>query len=128
MPLTFSELRDLAVKHGFPDPDTAAAVAMAESSGDPHAEGDRDPAIGPSRGLWQININRKAHPEYATANLFDPDVNAQAAFAVSSGGTNWKPWSTFNSGAYKKYMPAPAGPSVVGDDGQDFFDDEESDA
>jgi hypothetical protein len=127
MKLSLSELRDLAERHGFPDPDTAAAVAMAESAGDAKAVGDLH--LGISHGLWQINL--RAHPEYAHADLFDPDTNARAAFSISQGGTNWRPWSTFNSNAYKAYMPGPMpepAPTKDNVSGEDFFDDEESDA
>lgn len=78
----------------------AVAVALAESGGNPnaHALTSRED----SRGLWQINI--RAHPEYASAQLYDPKVNAQAAHTiwVKSG---WGPWSTHNSGAYLLHMP-----------------------
>ena len=110
--LTFRELRDLAERHGFPDPDLAAAVAMAESGGRPDAKGDLD--LGVSLGLWQINL--RAHPQWLHHEdaLLDPDFNAQAAFQVSDGGTNWKPWTTYRTGAFKKYMPtAPTDPAPV---------------
>ena len=103
---TFSQIRDLAASTGFSDPDTAAAIAMAESSGNPDAVGDLSitPPYG-SVGLWQINV--KAHPQYDPQSLHDPNYNAQAALAVSSGGTNFRPWTTYNTGAYLKYMPPP---------------------
>lgn len=108
--LSYQDLFNLAVAHGFPDPDTAAAVAMAESGGNPNARGDV--TIGGSLGLWQVYLS--AHQEYAVAPdpdgtlgtnaLYDPDTNADAAFKISSGGTVWTPWSTYNSGAYKQYL------------------------
>lgn len=74
--------------------DIASAVALAESSGNPNA-------ISPTQdyGLWQIN--RAAHPTQFTLN---PLANARAAVAISSNGTNWTPWVTFNSGAYRKFL------------------------
>jgi Lysozyme like domain len=108
--LTLAQLRELAARHGFPDPDLAAAIAMAESGlrgtkplvADAYAHGDV--TRGHSIGLWQINL--RAHPEFNAVSLFDPDYNARAAFAVSRGGTNWTPWSTFNQGLYKPFMPS----------------------
>jgi hypothetical protein len=100
--LTLAQLRELAVRHNFVDPDRAAAIAKAESNGDPAAVGDLQ--LGVSHGLWQINL--RWHPEYKGVNLFDPDENARAAYEISRGGTYWKPWSTFNSGASDRYMPA----------------------
>lgn len=109
--LTLAQLRDLAVAHNFPEPDLAAAVAMAESEGNPGARGDL--TVGISLGLWQVNL--RWHPEWrdetdldgskGTHKLYDPDTNAAAALAISHGGTYWKPWSTYNSGAYKRFMP-----------------------
>ena len=44
-----------------------------------------------SRGLWQINVN--AHPQYKTVDLYDPKINAQAAYAVyKEAGYSFKPW------------------------------------
>lgn len=119
--LTLEELRELAREEGFADPDTAAAIAMAESSGDPWARGDpHTPSecstAGPSTsfGLWQINL--PAHPEYRpnAIRLLEPRYNAQAALAISRGGTSWQPWSTYHPGAhgepaaYLAWMPGGA--------------------
>lgn len=110
--LSFVELRELALRHGFPDPDTAAAIAMAESGGRPDATGDL--TLGISLGLWQINL--RAHPEWKgrEKELLEPDTNADAAYTISSGGTNWKPWTTYHTGAYLKFMPQPV--PVAGDE------------
>lgn len=112
--MTIDQLRYLAKLTGFPDPDTAAAVAMAESGGDPSATNDTrgrtdlPPHTQPeySLGLWQINV--LAHPQFAPDRLSEAGYNAYAALAVSSGGTNFSPWSTFNDGSYKQHMPAAA--------------------
>jgi hypothetical protein len=71
----------------------AAEVAMAESGGRQNAtnvntNGSTD------EGYWQIN--NAAHPGMAT---YDPLANAQAAVSISSDGTNWTPWMTYDSGA-----------------------------
>jgi hypothetical protein len=57
---------------------------------------DLPPGTKPERsiGLWQINVASDASPQLASWNLTDPDVNAQAAFKISSSGVNWQPWST----------------------------------
>lgn len=99
--LTIDELRALAAGAGFPDPIIAAAVAMAESAGDPGVIGDVD--LGISIGLWQINT--KAHPDLTAAgDLKDPVYNAKAALAVSKGGTTWQPWTTYRTGAYRAFL------------------------
>lgn len=118
--MNLPELRALSVATGFPDPDLAAAIAMAESGGDPCARGDphQDPDcttrgdVATSFGLWQIHV--PAHPEYESADLFDPATNARAAFAISKGGRDWSPWSTFASGAYQAYYSPPGGGGAAG--------------
>lgn len=106
MALTLQELRALALRVGFPpgSVDTAAAIAMAESGGNPDAVGDL--TLGTSMGLWQINL--AAHPAMASWTLTDPVVNATAALWISAGGTNFRPWSTFTVAPYPylRYLPA----------------------
>jgi hypothetical protein len=74
--LGIPELKQLASNAGFSgdDLDTAVAIALAESGGDPEAynpetEAGTAPGRG-SYGLWQIY--QTAHPEYDSATLFDP--------------------------------------------------------
>jgi LysM repeat protein len=68
----------------------AAEIAMAESGG-------RQFAHSPTNdfGYWQINGGHG--PAMAT---YDPLGNAKAAIAISSNGSNWRPWTTYTSGAY----------------------------
>ena len=81
---------------------TAAAIASAESGQGTNLVNPNDP--GGSYGWWQIN--GAAHPQYNTGLLTsDPNYNAQAAIAVSNNGTNWTPWTTYQTGAYKAYLP-----------------------
>lgn len=107
---TFNDLLVLAKDAGFPPGDdiTAAAIALAESGGDPNAYNPEmaagaAPGMG-SYGLWQIY--RTAHPEFAIENLNDPRTNASAAFTTyQEAGQSFGPWSTFKSGAYMAYVP-----------------------
>lgn len=83
------------------DLNIAAAIAMAESSGNTAALGD--PTLGVSVGLWQINL--RWHPEYTQAELLDPQTNANAAFKTyAQAGNKFTPWATFNSGAFQRYL------------------------
>jgi hypothetical protein len=100
--MTLAELRALAASVGFPDPNLAAAVAMAESSGNPFAVGDG----GTSFGLWQIHA--PSHPEFDKAQLLSATYNAHAALLISKSGTDWSPWTTYANGAYRQYMGASA--------------------
>lgn len=83
------------------DPATAAAIALAESSGDPAAVG-RNQDGSRDRGLWQIND--RAHPDVSDTCAFDPSCNARAAYAISNGWTSFGPWAAYNNGAYKAFL------------------------
>jgi Lysozyme like domain len=106
---TLAKLRTLAKQAGFPDSqlDVAAAVAMAESGGQP-SQVNRNPPREVSVGLWQVNT--LAHTEFTEAELLNPEANARAAFAVfNKAGGSWAPWSAFTTTnpalSYKRYMP-----------------------
>lgn len=68
----------------------AAAVAMAESGGAQYA-------LSPTQdyGYWQINVS---HGSLAT---FSAMGNARAAVIISGDGTDWWPWTTYATGAYR---------------------------
>lgn len=111
MTLQIPQLLGLASQAGFSGADlaTAVAVALAESSGNPDAY-NPERAAGAAEGhgsfgLWQIYLT--AHPEFAGQNLFDPQTNAAAAYAVyAAAGDSFRPWSTFISGAYQVQLAA----------------------
>lgn len=95
------------------DPATMSAIAMAESGGNPRAHN----AVPPdnSYGLWQINMFGNMGPgrraQYGISSneqLYDPAVNARAAAKILAG-QGLGAWSTYTSGAYKKYMGGSSG-------------------
>jgi Lysozyme like domain len=93
-----------AKQAGFAGQDlvTAVAIALAESSGDPNAKGDL--TLGVSIGLWQINL--RAHPEYSEQELYDPQLNANAAFKIyTAAHSTFRPWSTFTQNNPKTGEP-----------------------
>lgn len=97
--LTIPQIAQLAVNVGVPNGEplyTCCSIALAESSGSTDATNYNDNGTT-DRGLWQINDvhNDKLPGE----DRYDPEVNARLMAQISSGGTNWQPWSTFNSGA-----------------------------
>jgi hypothetical protein len=109
MKLSIPQLIGVAQNAGFSGPDlqTAVAIALAESGGDPNAY-NPERAAGAvqghgSFGLWQIYLT--AHPEFSGQNLFDPNINAAAAYSVyAAAGNSFRPWSTFKNGAYLAHM------------------------
>jgi TP901 family phage tail tape measure protein len=77
--------------------DTAAAIAMAESGGNPNAfNRNRNGTV--DRGLWQIN---SIHGALST---FDILGNARAMASISGGGSDWTPWVVYNTGAYRQHL------------------------
>lgn len=69
-----------------------AAIAMAESSGNPDA---RNPSG--ATGLWQIM------PGWGKYSTTDPNLNAQGAVHILSV-QGLTAWSTYTNGAYKKFL------------------------
>jgi len=109
--LSPEQIAQAAHEAGFRGHDltTAVAVAMAESGGNPHAHNPVPPDN--SYGLWQINMIGGLGPDRrhqfhldSNSELYDPETNAKAAFAISGKGDSFQPWTTYTSGAYKKYL------------------------
>jgi hypothetical protein len=96
-----AKLTQLAKEVGFPNPELAAAIAMAESGGQPGSV--KNDAVEHSVGLWQINI--RVHPAYLHEDMLDPVKNAQAALEISKHGADWRPWTVYRTGAFKRYLP-----------------------
>jgi Lysozyme like domain len=124
--LSASDIAQYAGNAGFSGDDlvTAVAIALAESSGNASATGDkttgarsfggRNLPVGAatSYGLWQIHWT--VHPEVLNGAdpsiLFDPQVNANAAFTVFRE-QGFEAWSTFgnqpgHNNAYASYLGA----------------------
>jgi hypothetical protein len=110
--ITPAGIATLALEHGCA-PDAAViatAIAMAESGGSPSAQGDvglMTPVWDWSAGLWQI---RGLRAERNTGGLRDSvanqgiEKNAAAMHTISQGCTDWTPWSTYNTGAYQRFL------------------------
>ena len=76
----------------------AWAVAMKETHGNPVAHNFSNTTQDDSYGVFQINLygalkgRVKAFGLKSAKDLTDPITNAQIAYKMSSGGTNWSPW------------------------------------
>jgi cell wall-associated NlpC family hydrolase len=110
-----STLREICAEAGFHGQalDTAVAVALAESGGRPTAHNGNVGTGDNSYGLFQINMLGTMGParmkEFGLTSydqLYDPVINAKAAYRISNGGTNWQPWTTYTGGAYKQHLGA----------------------
>ena len=76
----------------------AAEIATAESGGqqDPPSNAGLNANGKTDVGYWQINSGY--WPALATT---DPLGNARAAVKISSDGTDWTPWVTFDNNLYQ---------------------------
>jgi hypothetical protein len=107
MNLSPAQIAQYAAAAGFTGNDllTAVDIALAESGGNPSAYNPETAAGAPqgqgSYGLWQIFL--AAHPEFAGANLADPQTNANAAYSIYAVAGGFTPWSTYTSGQYGMY-------------------------
>lgn len=95
--LSALDLATLAIRAGWRGQGAARATAvmLAESSGntDMHnTHGGND-----ARGLMQINVAAKAHPEYASRNLYDAETNVATGFELWKRD-GWRPWDSSRAG------------------------------
>jgi murein DD-endopeptidase MepM/ murein hydrolase activator NlpD len=108
MILTQAQARSYAINAGFSGQalNIIVAIAQAESSLNTqaqHTNGDGSM----DRGI--VQINSRYHPEVSAACAFDPACAFQAAYKISSRGTNFSPWATFTSGAYLRFLSGGSG-------------------
>lgn len=92
------------------DAQTLTAIAGAESGYDPNAIGDvnlENATWGPSVGLWQIRTEKAETNTGGTRdiNALEASVQVQAADAAQIWHTQGpSAWSTYQNGAYKRYL------------------------
>lgn len=114
--LSASQIYTLLLKGGF-DHDqavTMTAIAQAESARNPAAVGDvglQNRTWGPSVGLFQIRTLKAETGtgsdrdiEHLTGN---PQAQVKAALNISNHGRSFRPWSTYTSGSYRKFLDTP---------------------
>lgn len=89
---------------------TMTAIAGGESGYDPASVGDigkQTAAWGPSFGLFQIRTLKtetgKGTPRDIQWLAASPANQARAAYLISSGGSNFTPWSVYTSGAWRSF-------------------------
>jgi hypothetical protein len=88
----------------------AVAIAMGESGLNASAHGDTSitgGGWGDSIGLMQIRSRTagdEANGWRDGSRLEDPLFNAQAAYAISNGGTNFSPWTVYTAGIFKQHI------------------------
>jgi hypothetical protein len=78
---------------------TAFGIVLKESTGRPYAHNQNSSTGDNSYGLFQINMigslglaRRSEFGLESNEELFRPLKNAEVAYIISDGGTNWGPW------------------------------------
>jgi murein DD-endopeptidase MepM/ murein hydrolase activator NlpD len=104
--LNAGQIRGLAQRAGFRGTDLtiSVAIAFAESGGDTNALNPTDNGgTQSSFGLWQISNGTHSPP---SPNWADGQTNANLAWGkYTAAGRRFTPWGTYNSDAYKKFLP-----------------------
>lgn len=82
------------------------AIAMCESGLNTHGPDNinSDSMHSRDRGLYQINSYW--HSEVSDACAYDPACASNAAYRISSSGSNFNPWSTYTNGCSDKNIAA----------------------
>jgi Lysozyme like domain len=89
---------------------TAAAIAEAESGGNPRPGELNSTPPDYSVGPWQINYYGNLYssrtaafgpPSLLESNLLD---DARAAVSISGGGKDFSPWTEYTNGGYRSYL------------------------
>lgn len=109
--LSYQALESLWTSNGGPAAlaPTMAAIAIAESGGNPSSLNDNASTGDYSVGLWQINYygsmmsGRTAQFGSPSALRASPTAQARAAVAIYNE-QGLKAWSTYSSGAYRQYL------------------------
>lgn len=105
--LSYPQLESLWIQAGGPADvaSIAAAITYPESSANPAAIQPGQPYATTGWGLWQITPGN-SEPQFGTDHaLLDPLANAKAAVAkYRAAGNSFRPWTTYNNGAYRQYL------------------------
>lgn len=111
--LTIKQTYAVARQAGFTPAQAVemTAIAIAESGLRTDAVGDVNLTTTGERsvGLWQINYRPardRGNVSRDPSRNLDPVSNAKAAYEISGGGKNFRPWSTFTSGAAARNVPS----------------------
>lgn len=108
-----SEIYATLREAGFSAPSAVlmTAIALAESGGNDTARGDlslQNATWGPSYGLFQV---RTVKDQTGTGQTRDINLlassdtaQAEAAYAISRGGTDFSAWSTYTHGTYQQFL------------------------
>lgn len=104
---TATEIYNALIAAGFPNDghtcQTMDAIAGAESSWLPDCIQQGEPYQTTGWGTWQITPGNEVPSVGVDHELLPLAVNARAAHYLWSR-RGYEPWSTYNSGVYKRYL------------------------
>jgi hypothetical protein len=115
--LSDTELKELLAAVGFEGKalKTAWAIAKRESNGRPLAYNGNRNTGDSSYGIFQINmlgnlgVDRKEKFELkSNESLFDPTKNAEIAYYMTGGGSDWSAWKGLTPRAQEFYLKFPS--------------------
>jgi len=114
--LSDEELKDLLWAAGFEGKalKTAWAIAKRESNGRPLAYNGNRKTGDSSYGIFQINmlgnlgdVRKEKFNLKSNVLLFDPTINAEIAYYMTKGGTDWSAWKGLTPRAQEFYLKFP---------------------
>lgn len=119
--LTIEEAYRLCLEAGFPATSAVYAVAIMirESGLQSHPPDNINPGPPVSRDRGIAQFNDVYHPEVSDACAYDPACAIRAMYRVSSGGTDFSAWATYNNGSFASVLAqVQAAVGVAGDPAQ----------
>lgn len=114
--MTPAQIAAVCAQAGFRGDALVTIVAIAHAESTDYSDNIGDVGLetstwGPSVGLFQVRTYQPAYlarhyDQWRDRSKLDgnPLYQAQAAYAISSGGTNFHPWTTYTDGAYLAYI------------------------
>lgn len=97
-------LADLVTDFGFADRETALAVILGESGGDPNVADNINSDGSRDKGLWQFND--RWHAIANTPDVYDVQASTRAAYELSKGGTDFSPWAATRAPQFAAHKAA----------------------
>lgn len=85
---------------------TMVAIAQAESGCDSAATCDSCVVGVEEYSVGAFQLNLLAHPQISEAEARNIWTAAQWAYEISAQGTNFRPWTVYRTGAYRRYTVA----------------------
>lgn len=103
--MTYTQCYQQCLAVGFSN--TSAIIATAIMKGESGLDSDATNSAGnqpPSTDRGIAQFNSYYHPEVTDAMAFNTAIAIAEMYRVSSGGTDFSPWSVYNAGVHEQYL------------------------